>query len=441
LELLLALKSRTGHRTVQAATLLLVLVCITIPLYLDSLHRADGLPQSWSSAAIWVESADCARETGAILVLCQGGKLVPIADHSAGDDPGQALWLGAYAALTQHAVTQEDVSRMNSTLNYAGLILLARLLFSLRLPIVTFLVLTGGAVIANQFHSLGPHPGHFGVACLATILPLAIVGLPLVSESRRLFWIWVVVGIASSGVALLFREAIGFMGVVVGLIAVGASYLAASGAQRGQLVYLVLIGGVLSSLFVPQLVLGARNHAYGIEPSGRMEQHGAWHNLYIGLGVVENPFGIEWLDDNAVQTVKKIDPTIQYLSKKYYDTLRREYFRIVLSDPLQVAIIYFQKFWMALKAYGTWAMVLGIAALTAWGRRRLHSAAGGWAAYDAILLVSGAFIALFLAQATLINFSKLYLFPVKLFLLLGLGAVLELLFVIPGSTWRLEPHR
>lgn len=434
--MLQALTSRTGHRGVQAAVLLLVLVCLTIPSYFYSLHRADGLPPSWSSAAIWVESADCARTTGAILVLCRGGKLVPIADHSAGDDPGQALLLGAYAALTQRVVTQEDVSRMNSSLNYAGLILLAALLFCMHLPIVSLLVLTAGALIANQFHLLGPHPGHLGAACLASILPLSIVGLPLASGSRRLFWVWVVVGVLSSGIALLLREAIGLMGVVVGLLAVGVSYLGSGGKRRkASLVYLVLIGGVLSSLFVPQLVFGARNSAYGIAPSGRLEQHGAWHNLYIGLGVVKNPFGIEWLDDNAVQAVKKIDPSIGYLSKAYYDTLRREYFRIVVSHPLQVAIIYLEKLGMALKVYGTWAMVLVIAALSVWGRRQFRSAAGEWAAYDAVLLVSGAFIALFLAQATLINFSKLYLFPVKLFLLLGFGAVLELLSMIPASSW------
>jgi hypothetical protein len=427
---------------VEAVVLLLTLVSFTIPFYVHSLNKADGLQPSWSSAEIWMQSADCARTTGAILVLCRDGKLVPIADYSAGDDPGQALALGIYAILTQKALRQNDISRMNSTLNYVGLVLLAALLFCLRLPIISLLVLTGGAVIANQFHSLGPHPGHLGVACLAAMLPLSIVGLPAVSDSRRLFWIWVVVGAIGLGVAMLFREAIGLMGIVVGLIAVGASYFSTIAKRRGALIaHLGLIGAVLLGLVVPQLVLGVRNLAYHIAPSGRMEQHGAWHNLYIGLGAVKNPFGIEWLDDNAVQTVKKIDPSIKYLSKAYYDTLRREYFRIVISHPAQVAVIYLQKLWIALNVYATWLIVLILAAIAVWARRRIRSTAKGWTSYDAVLVVSAGFAALFLAQAMLINFTTLYLFPIKLFLLLGAGATLELLFMIPVSARGLRQHQ
>ncbi len=420
----------------QAIVLLLTAVCFTVPLYIYSLNRADGLQPSWSSAEIWMQSADCARTTGAVLVLCRDGKLVPIADYSAGDDPGQVLALGISAILTQKAATQNDISRMNSTLNYVGLVLLAGLMFCLRLPIISFLVLTGGVAVANQFHSLGPHPGHLGVACLAAILPLSIVGLPMVSDSRPLFWIWVAVGAVSLGVAMLFREAIGLMGAVVGVIAVGASYFCTITKRRGGLLtHLGLIGAVLFSLVVPELVLKARNLAYHIAPSGRMEQHGAWHNLYIGLGAVANPFGIEWLDDNAVQAVKQIDPSIKYLSKAYYDTLRREYFRIVLAHPARVAVIYLQKLFFALNVYATWLIVLLLAAIGVWARRRVRSSATGWNAYDAVLLVSVGFVALFLAQAMLINFTKLYLFPIKLFLLLGAGATIELLFKVPVSNW------
>jgi uncharacterized membrane protein len=57
-------------------------------------------------------------------------------------------------------------------------------------------------------------------------------------------------------------------------------------------------------------------------------------------------------------------------------------------------------------------------------RRRI---VGEWHSGEFLFFISVCFVAMFLAQAMLFHFSKQYLFPIKLFLLLGVGALLELL--------------
>jgi hypothetical protein len=420
-----------SRRYVQAIVLLLTLVVFSIPNFVSSLNRAGELDPAWSSAAIWVKSAECARTTKAVLVLCREGRLVPIADVSAGDDPGPALALSAYAALTGAVMVENDVSRVNTILNYIGIGALAVLLFSLRLPVLALLVLSVGSLIANQFHSLMPHPGHLGVACLVALLPLAILGIPLASSSRRLLWLWVIIGVVGLAIGMVFREAIGLMGVLAGLLALGASYFCGIMKLRyPALVYIAIAGGTVLTIWTPFAILRARDAVLHIAPSDRMEQHGAWHNLYIGLGVVENPFGIEWNDDYGVATVKKVSPTTKYLSAEYYAILRHEYFQIVRHHPLQVAAVYLNKLVKALKTYTMWLLLVAVAVIFTCLRVTLSRLSPGWTTPDAVFAVSAIFVAAFLGQAFLFNYVEFYLFPIKMFLLLSSGVLVELLLAL-----------
>ena len=291
---------------------------------------------------------------------------------------------------------------------------------------LSFLILTFGAVISDQLQSLGPHPGHFGVACLVTLLPLAVLGMPYANVSRRLFWSWIVVGIVALAIAMLFREAIGFMGVVCSLFAIGFGYfLSIPKSRRSALARAGLACMVVLTVWTPYSVLRLRDAIYHTSPSASMEQHGSWHNLYIGLGAVENPFGIVWEDLNAENAVKRVDPSVSYLSHKYFAILRSEYFRIVLEHPVEVAAIYFKKLWLALKTYDMWLQIGIVAGLYLFARRKLKAESPGWGIDDSVLIICAVFVATFLGQAVLFHFSKLYLFPVKLFLLLCAGVTLE----------------
>jgi hypothetical protein len=431
--------ARLDRRPIPVTLLLAALMLFFVPAFLLSLNKAGKLEHSWSSSAIWVKSADCARTTKAILAICQGDRLLPIADLSAGDDPGPPLVLGLYAALSGAVVTETDVSRVNTILNYVGLVSLAGLLFRLRLPFLSFLVLTVGAVIANKLHSLGPHPGHLGVACLVALLPLAILGIPSTGPSRTSWWLWMVVGLLGLAVGMVFREAIGLMGVVAALLALGVSYFCSLMKMRHMgLAHLVVLVTTVLTILTPYTILRARDAVFDIAPSTRMEQHGAWHNLYIGLGVVENPFGIVWNDDDGVQAVKEVSPGTLYLSAEYYSILKRKYFEIVLHHPIDVITIYLKKVMKALTTYNMIYLLIVVSGVFAWARLSLVRYSAGWSSYDAVFSVSAVFVATLLGQAALFHYTELYLFPVKIFLVLLFGVMVEILLTL-ARAGRFEP--
>jgi hypothetical protein len=161
-----------------------------------------------------------------------------------------------------------------------------------------------------------------------------------------------------------------------------------------------------------------------------MESHGAWHNLYIGLGAVPNPFGIEWVDTSGMLAVKRIDPTIKYISADYYNALRNEYFRILEQHPLEAADVYFRKFVVTINTnlqgrlrildVKTSIIIVGALFAFAFWRRKSE-----WKPTDAALAVASIFVCFFLGQATLLHFDMQYLFPIQLFLIIGGGAVVE----------------
>ncbi|MGL9620815.1 hypothetical protein QRQ56_22635 [Bradyrhizobium sp. U531] len=416
---------------IQVVLLLAALVLFSVPSFVLSLSKAGKLEHSWSSAAVWVKSADCARTTKAILAICQGDRLLPIADVSAGDDPGLPLVLDLYAALSGAVVTDTDVSRVNTILNYIGIVSLAGLLFRLRLPFLSFLVLTVGTVIANILHSLGPHPGHLGVACLVALLPLAILGISASGPSRSSWWLWMIAGLFGLAVGMVFREAIGLMAVLIALLALGVSFFCSLMKMRlVGLAHLAVATATVLTIWAPYSILRARDAVFDIAPSSRMEQHGAWHNLYIGLGVVENPFGIVWNDDDGIRAVKEASPTTIYLSTEYYSILKRKYFEIVLHHPIEVAAIYLKKVMKALATYNMIYLLIVVSAVFAWARRSLVRTSPGWSPYDAVFAVSAVFVAAFLGQAGLFHYTELYLAPVKIFLLLLSGVAFELLLAL-----------
>jgi hypothetical protein len=166
-----------------------------------------------------------------------------------------------------------------------------------------------------------------------------------------------------------------------------------------------------------------------------MEQHGIWHNLYIGLGAVENPFGIEWRDGNAIDTVKKIDPSLRWGSNRYFHILRDLYFDILWQNPIEVVKVYLKKLYITLTTVApgwpqfwnirTILLLIGLSAALA----RIGSLATipPWHPADAVLAVSVIFIGAFLGQATLFHFDMQYTSPIQVFFLLCVGAIAEFL--------------
>jgi len=61
--------------------------------------------------------------------------------------------------------------------------------------------------------------------------------------------------------------------------------------------------------------------------------HPLWHSIYIGLGYVENDYGIEYNDTIAAEKAAELAPDAAYVSPEYERALRGEVFRLASIDP------------------------------------------------------------------------------------------------------------
>lgn len=411
------------------ALLLFVVPAAAVP-YISTDSHTDV---EWITARVWLQSADCARETKAILVLCTPNGLLPLADADPGDDIGHALALDVYSALTGKAAIPSKILILNVVINWIGIVLLAAtLLYAMNLATACFLLLVAGPLVAALFNEASPHPSQLGGAALATILPLVILGLlPLINNRRKRALTWLTIGLVSLSAATMFRQSIGLMGAVASILALA---VVAIRSRRW-----LLTGTILFAIFVsyqsPYIILRARDAAYHLTPSKGMEQHGVWHNLYLGLGVVDNSFGITWDDTNALDLAHRVDPHIEYLSKQYFDVLRDEYFKIIRDHPFDVAAIYMKKLQLTLMqttawtGLAIWPVLLGLAIISIFLRGMLLRGERFGSA-DALLAVSVLYICFFIAQSMLFHFQMIYIFPIQLFQILWAGAALEFLLLL-----------
>jgi len=172
-------------------------------------------------------------------------------------------------------------------------------------------------------------------------------------------------------------------------------------------------------------VFTLRNFAYDLAPSGQMETHGIWHNLYIGLGVVGNPFGIIWDDTNGFEHARAIDPNVKYISKHYYDVLRDAYFDLVAQHPFTVARIYAEKLLYAIVRDKVWIMLILSVIPAIHLRRAIRTQRLG--NIDAVFAISGLFVCFFFGQAALFHWSMGYRFPITISFILMLGISIDIL--------------
>lgn len=67
-----------------------------------------------------------------------------------------------------------------------------------------------------------------------------------------------------------------------------------------------------------------------------LDQHLFWHSIYLSLGYLNNPYGIEPSDTNAVQKALSINPVVPYASPAYESLLKRETFNVIKMHPVFV---------------------------------------------------------------------------------------------------------
>jgi hypothetical protein len=408
-----------------------------------TIERSSHVNPSWwhSNAGVMTQAADCAAATGKFLVVCREGTIVPISEAGPLDDPGMSLAASLWTYSTRQALGERDVLWFDLAINLIGIYLLA-----------VFLILCGARYMASvaaiflpvllpAFVEMSPHPSQLGLTAAALCLPCAIIYV--FGRRRRWPWRWLAIPVLGSAfllavVVTLFRQPLGFLTFAVSL-GVLVMLLVRLGL-RGTWVRLSLSAIVLAGvLLAPKAIFRLRDVAYGLKPSSLVEQHGTWHALFLGLGYVENPFGIKWLDSVGVESAAAVDPTATYGTARYLDTLRREYVAIVLDHPATVLRIYGEKLWIALTT------PLPIGETTNGYLSSLHVPIAGVVVLLLVLTVVTSLrlplnvfrrllplavivlgsVLFFLLQASLIAPDFRYLFPIEVPLTLWVGLLLE----------------
>lgn len=398
--------------------------------FIGTLGLNVNVKDEWQASRIWIVSAECARTTGIPLVGCDGGKIVPYSDIRPSDDIGHALLLGAYSMATGNILTLDDAGKLNTVLNFSGVFLVAALLLAAQLQWAAIFMLLVGAFIGADHVAAMPHAGLIGITCLAMILPLAILLFQRAPTRKAVTWI--AIGAITLSLAMILRQATGMMGVVATLLVLAyAQYSSKLWTRRTPLAALSLVL-MLAAGYATTATLAIRDAIWSVPASTMMDRHGIQHNLFIGLGVVPNKFGIVWKDSFGQEWAKSIAPDIKYASQRYYDFLGNEYIRLLKSDPFEVIRIYIEKSfiffqqpmggWIWSSVPVIWGFIFAYAVYIS--QRSKDSPFKNQT--DTVVITCSIFLLMHLGQAMAIHPSMQYASPVKFFLLLILASSLQL---------------
>ena len=388
-------------------------------------HYADLMPSDWKATNVWLAAADCALERGVWLAVCEQGKLVPISERAIADDPGHALLLGLWSMATRRHADLIDVARLNTLTDAIGLMTLAGLLFALRAYIASIVLLWKGPIEYLGWMGTSPHWAYVGLVSLAAVLPMALAAREMGLLSRRAANLWIAAGIVFLGIATLMRESIGMMGLMV-TVAVVIMLL----VRRLRPAPVLLVGMLAVLAFTtPRWVVMARDAAFEMQKAERLATHGLSHTLYLGLGFVENKWGIRYDDDYGEEIAGKAG--IVWCSPDYFRLMWQLYLGRWAEDPVEIVRIYLEKAWMLL---GTPTLYpgppFGIVLAIALVHLPAATAFGAWQRLDfrqglVIEGVAVAFAGLFLAQAMAALPSHSYAMPVNAFVLVLFGVIVE----------------
>ena len=396
-------------------------------------HYADLMPSDWKATNVWLAAADCALERGVWLAVCEQGKLVPMSERAIADDPGHALLLGLWSMATRQHADLIDVARLNTLTDAIGLVTLAGLLFALRAYIASIVLLWKGPIEYLGWMGTSPHWAYVGLVSLAAVLPMALAAREMGLLARRAARLWIAAGIVFLGVATLMRESIGMMGLMV-----TAAVVIVLLVRRFRPAPVLLVGMLAVLAFTtPRWVVMARDAAFEMQKAERLATHGLSHTLYLGLGFVENKWGIRYDDDYGEEIAGKAG--IVWCSPDYFRLMWQLYLGRWAEDPVEVVRIYLEKAWMLL---GTPTLYpgppFGIVLAIALVHLLAATAFGAWQRLDfrqglVIEGVAVAFAGLFLAQAMAALPSHSYAMPVNAFVLVLFGVIVE--FFARGLLW------
>jgi len=394
-------------------------------------YLTDIMPSDWAATNVWLASSECALERGVWLAVCEKGKLVPISERAIADDPGHALLLDLWSMATGSRATLPDVARLNTLLDALGLLALAGLLFSLRAWLASIVLMWLGPVEYAGWMGTSPHWSYIGLVSLSAVLPIALAAQDLGLLSRRCGNLWIAAGLLFLALVTLVRESIGIMGLLIGLGVLCALILRRPHTRR-RIAPLLLLGALaLAAFTTPRWVVVARDASFDMQPAQRLATHGLSHTLYLGLGFVENKWGIRYDDDYGEEIASKADPPVTFCSPEYFRLMWKLYLARWAEDPFEVSRIYADKAWQLLATPTLYpGPPFGIVLLIALLHLVAATALGAWRRIGfvqgfVIEGVSVAFLGLFLAQAMMALPSQTYAMPANAFVLVLLGVIVE----------------
>ncbi|PCJ87757.1 MAG: hypothetical protein COA57_04170 [Flavobacteriales bacterium] len=181
------------------------------------------------------------------------------------------------------------------------------------------------------------------------------------------------------GIANLFRDHSGtglLLFLLIGLLFSGKQYLSLK--PKVTLVGLLLLSFVIPKtgfyLLAKKRDAVLENH-YGRKPEfgNFVNSHIFWHNVYLGLGYIENnKYGIEWSDMQALDRANrymKNQPetssplfTLTYIPEEYESILKNEIFSILRKNPFfimkTVTLKFFDILWKLLICFNVGLVLL-----------------------------------------------------------------------------------
>jgi hypothetical protein len=409
---------------VLAGVLLIVLPQFRVSL--DASHRYAGLTESeWEGTDNSLSSARCLRQTGIwLLKVCEKDRAV----WFSAEDPGQVLLLSLWGQITDRDPIVMDAARLNLWINTICLLILTFVLLGLGAFGTAVVLLLMGPVVYLHWFGTQPHWSFIGIASIQMILPLALV-------ARAKNWlrpsstaILLAIGLPALALGALMREPVGSMAIII-TVFVGAWALVYGPRERRHRVGTVAI--LLTALVLSQssrIVVAARDSAYSLDPAQYPATHGISHTLYLGLGIVENKFGIKYLDAMGAEAVAAADPNIDPYSVAGFRKIRELYFQKWKEDPAEMIRIYFEKTKLILSddILANWpplgVLLILVIAIQALAWRAGHR---GGEVRLAINLIALGFVGFFILQCVLAGPGRLYSMPIGAFILVLTGIAIE----------------
>lgn len=278
------------------------------------------------------------KTDGQPLIGYKEGLLVPF---NGADDIGMYYIIPKIAHFFSLSLDQSIAVFFNSlallacSLALVGLFLLYRASLPRVIAVIGIIWLARGCLRIHDVYAA------YAVAVLA-VAPLWLYGTQQICMPRWFVSWSVMVGVVC-GFLHYIRTFAGMPVIVFALILLGASLFAR--VHKIQVAVAFLLGYVLTCFYFStvysQYVLYAVEHCPGFVVA--LKNHVFWHQLYIGLGFLQNPFGIAYNDAVGFAKARSINPDVVSCSAEYEALLRHEVIALVLHHPMFILKTIFAK--------------------------------------------------------------------------------------------------